>query len=78
MAIVITLDALLAKRGMTAKRLASLVGVSETHLSMFRGGRVKGVRFSTLDRLCTALDCQPADLMAHDPHSPALEDDGDG
>ena len=78
MAIRITLDELLAKRGMTAKHLAALVGVSETHLSMFRSGKVKGVRFSTLDKLCTALGCQPADLIAHDPAAPQPgHDDGD-
>lgn len=75
MAIRITLDAVLTRRGMTAKQLAALVGVSEVHLSMFRSGKVKGVRFSTLDKLCRALDCQPADLLLHDPAADA--DDGD-
>ncbi|WP_440222914.1 helix-turn-helix domain-containing protein [Dokdonella sp. MW10] len=77
MAIRITLDELLARRGMTAKHLATLVGVSETHLSLFRGGKVKGVRFSTLDKLCRALDCQPADLLVHDPHAVVEDDEAD-
>jgi putative transcriptional regulator len=79
-AIRINLDAVLAARGMTAKQLAAQIGVSETHLSMFRSGKVKGVRFSTLDKLCVALACQPADLISHDPSTPepAEEDAGGG
>lgn len=69
MPIVITIDGLLARRKLKAKELAAIIGVSETHLSLFRSGKVKGVRFSTLAKLCAALDCQPADLLAyeHDP-----------
>lgn len=77
MAIRITLDDMLARRGMTAKHLASIVGVSETHLSLFRSGKVKGVRFSTLEKLCAALGCQPGDLMTHDPSAPPADDSGD-
>jgi putative transcriptional regulator len=62
-AIRITLDAVLAARGMTAKQLAARIGVSETHLSLFRSGKVKGVRFDTLSRLCEALECRPGDLL---------------
>lgn len=63
MRIVITLDAVLAARGMTAKQLAGRIGVSETHLSLFRTGKVKGVRFETLAKLCEALECRPGDLI---------------
>lgn len=77
MGIRITLDAMLAKRGMTAKHLASLVDVSETHLSLFRSGKVKGVRFSTLEKLCVALDCQPGDLLLHDPATPTTDEPTD-
>jgi putative transcriptional regulator len=66
MPIVITLDGLLAARKMKAKDLAAEIGVSETHLSLFRAGKVRGVRFSTLSRLCAALDCQPGDLLAYE------------
>jgi putative transcriptional regulator len=59
----ITLDAVLAARGMTAKQLAARIGVSETHLSLFRSGKVKGVRFDTLAKLCEALECRPGDLL---------------
>lgn len=48
---------------MTAKQLAARIGVSETHLSLFRSGKVKGVRFDTLSRLCEALECRPGDLL---------------
>jgi putative transcriptional regulator len=74
-AIRITLDAVLARRGITAKHLAAQIGVSETHLSLFRSGKVKGVRFSTLARLCDALDCQPGDLMTNAPGQPMPEAD---
>lgn len=63
MAIIITLDAILAKRGMTGKQLAQEIGLSETQLSLFRSGKVRGIRFATLDRLCRVLDCRPGDLI---------------
>jgi putative transcriptional regulator len=66
MPIVITIDRVLAKRKMRARELAEKIGVSETHLSLFRSGKVRGVRFSTLSRLCAALHCQPGDLLAYE------------
>lgn len=74
MPIVITIDAVLAKRKMRAKDLAATIGVSETHLSLFRSGKVKGVRFSTLTRLCAALDCQPGDLLRYEAGAEEDED----
>lgn len=62
----VTLDAMLARRGMTAKQLAARIGVSETHLSLFRSGKVKGVRFETLAKMCDALGCRPGDLIDYD------------
>jgi putative transcriptional regulator len=59
----ITLDAVLARRGMTGRDLARAVGISETQLSLFRSGKVRGLRFSTLARLCAVLDCRPGDLV---------------
>ena len=67
MPIAITLDRLLAARKLKAKELAATIGVSETHLSLFRAGKVRGVRFSTLAKLCAALDCQPGDLLTYEP-----------
>jgi putative transcriptional regulator len=66
MPIRITLDDVLAARNMKAKQLAAIIGVSETHLSLFRSGKVRGVRFSTLAKLCAALDCQPDDLIVYE------------
>ena len=77
MPIVITIDGVLAKRKLKAKDLAAIIGVSETHLSLFRSGKVRGVRFSTLAKLCAALKCQPGDLLAyrHDPDDLLEEDE---
>lgn len=66
MPIRITLDLMLARRGMTARELAATVGISETQMSLFRSGKVKGIRFRTLARLCAALDCVPGDLLDYD------------
>jgi putative transcriptional regulator len=63
MPVIVTLDVMLARRKMKGKDLARAVGLSETQLSMLRSGKVRGVRFETLARLCAALDCKPGDLM---------------
>lgn len=62
----VTLDALIVSKGLKAKDLAQEVGLSETQLSLFRSGKVKGIRFRTLARLCAALDCTPGDLLGYD------------
>ena len=62
----ITLDAMLARRGMTASELAATVGISETQMSLFRSGKVKGIRFRTLAKLCAVLECAPGDLLDYD------------
>lgn len=67
MPIRITLDEVLARKGLKAKQLAERIGVSQTHLSLFRSGKVRGVRFSTLSKLCLALECEPGDLIKYDP-----------
>lgn len=74
MPIVITIDAVLAARKLKAKQVAAMIGVSETHLSLFRSGKVRGVRFSTLSKLCAALQCQPGDLLAYEPGDDDFED----
>lgn len=65
----VTLDALIVRRGLKARDLAAEIGLSETQMSLFRSGKVKGIRFSTLARLCAALDCKPGELLdyAYDP-----------
>jgi putative transcriptional regulator len=62
----VTLDALIVKKGLKARDLAAEIGLSETQLSLFRSGKVKGIRFSTLSRLCAALGCRPGDLLDYD------------
>ena len=65
MAIVVNLDVMLAKRKMRSKELAEIVGITEANLSLLKSGKVKGVRFSTLDKICAALACQPGDLLEY-------------
>ena len=67
MEIVVTLDAMLARRGMTGKQLAQAVGLSETQMSLFLSGKVRGIRFATLARICEELNCQPGDLLGSVP-----------
>ncbi|MFK7876713.1 MAG: helix-turn-helix domain-containing protein [Paracoccaceae bacterium] len=63
MAIVVTLDVMLARRKMRSKELAERVGVTEANISLLKSGKVKGVRFETLEKICDILDCQPGDLL---------------
>jgi putative transcriptional regulator len=66
MAIVVRLDVMLALRKAKSKDLAAYVGITETNLSLLKSGRVKGIRFETLERICEFLDCQPGDLLVYD------------
>lgn len=77
MPIRVTLDALIVRKGIKARDLATQVGISETQLSLFRSGKVKGIRFRTLAKLCAALDCRPGELLDydHDPADLAVDDD---
>ncbi|MEM9708252.1 MAG: helix-turn-helix transcriptional regulator [Pseudomonadota bacterium] len=63
MEIIVRLDVMLAHRKMTGKTLAAEIGISEQNVSLLRAGRVKGVRFETLAKICDVLDCQPGDLL---------------
>ena len=63
----IHLATLLAQRGMTLTELSERVGVTVVNLSVLKNGRAKAIRFSTLAALCRELDCQPGDLIGHDP-----------
>ena len=67
--IVVQLDVMLAKRKMRSKELAEKIGITEANLSLLKSGKVKGVRFETLDKICAALECQPGDLLEHKPDS---------
>jgi putative transcriptional regulator len=61
--IIITLDVMLARRKMKAKDLAAAIGITEANLSLIKSGKVKGIRFETLAKLCEVLDCRPGDLL---------------
>jgi putative transcriptional regulator len=63
MAIIINLDVMLARRKKSLSTLAETVGISLTNLSLLKTGKVKGVRFSTLEAICAALECQPGDIL---------------
>jgi len=65
MAIVVELDVMLAKRKVKSKALAEYVGITEANLSLLKQGKVKGVRFETLEKICEFLDCQPGDLLVY-------------
>jgi len=63
MAIVINIDVMMAKRKMSLTELSNRVGISMTNLSLLKTGKVKGIRFSTLEAICRELNCQPGDIL---------------
>lgn len=67
MGIRVTLDVMLARRKMKSKDLAAEVGITEANLSLLKQGKVKGIRFDTLEKVCSTLNCQPGDLFVYDP-----------
>lgn len=71
MAIVIRLDVMLAKRKVKSMDLAKAVGITQSNLSLLKSGKVKGIRFATLEAICRFLDCQPGDLIEYQPDDDA-------
>jgi putative transcriptional regulator len=67
MGIVVRLDVMLALRKKRSKDLAAEVGITEANLSLLKSGKVKGIRFSTLEAICDALDCRPGDILDYEP-----------
>ena len=65
MAIVINLDVMLARHKMKSKELAAYIGITEQNLSLLKSGKVKGIRFSTLENICQRLNCQPGDILEY-------------
>lgn len=65
MPVILTLDVMLARRKMKGKDLAERIGISETQLSLLRSGKVKGMRFVTLAKICAVLECTPGDIMEY-------------
>ena len=73
MAIRVNLDRLLLDRRMSLTELAGKVDLTLANLSILKTGKARAVRFSTLDAICRALDCQPGDILAHEPNEPSDE-----
>jgi putative transcriptional regulator len=74
MPIIVHLDIMLAKRKMRSKELAEQVDLTEQNISLLKSGKVRGMRFDTLERICHALDCQPGDLLEYIPdHMPKIQ-----
>lgn len=65
--IIVNLDVMMARRKISSNELAELIGITPANLSILKTGKAKAVRFSTLDKLCRALDCQPGDILEYDP-----------
>lgn len=67
MPIIVRLDVMLARRKVRSNQLAKAIGITDANLSLLKSGKVKGIRFSTLEAICRYLDCQPGDLMEYEP-----------
>ncbi len=77
MPMIVNIDVMLAKRKIRAKDLAEKIGISETQFSQLKNGKIKGFRFSTLNKICYYLECQPADIFEYqkDDNDILLDDD---
>lgn len=73
MPIVVNLDVVLARRKMRSKVLANRIGITEANLSLLKNGKVRGIRFATLEAICQALECQPGDILVYESESNATE-----
>jgi putative transcriptional regulator len=69
MPVVLQLDVMLAKRKIRSKDLAESIGITEANMSLLKQGKVKGVRFDTLEKICAYLKCQPGDLLIYEPET---------
>ena len=67
MAIIVRLDVMLALRKVRSKELATHVGITESNLSLLKSGKVRGIRFETLQAICEFLECQPGDILSYEP-----------
>ena len=74
MEIIVRLDVMLAMRKMKSRELAAAIGITEQNLSLLKSGKVKGIRFETLAKICEVLQCQPGDLLEAGPTQGARED----
>jgi putative transcriptional regulator len=76
MPIIVNLDVMLARRKMRSKELAERIGITEQNVSLLKSGKVKGVRFDTLARICAVLQCQPGDILEYRPDDADVADEG--
>lgn len=77
MPIIVELDVMLARRKMRSKELAQRIGLTEQQVSQLKSGKVRGMRFDTLTRICAVLDCQPGDLLRYEAGAEDLALDPD-
>lgn len=70
MPIILRLDVMLARRKVRSNVLARAIGITDANLSLLKSGKVKGVKFETLEAICTYLDCQPGDILEYQPEQP--------
>ena len=68
MAIIVNLDVMLARRKMRSRELAERIGITEPNVSLLKSGKVKGIRFDTLEKICEVLECQPGDILEFQPN----------
>ncbi len=73
MAIIVNLDVMMAKRKISAGDLATKIGIKPANLSILKNQKAKAVRFSTLNDICSALDCQPGDILEYQPDPPGMK-----
>ncbi|MBO5280177.1 MAG: helix-turn-helix transcriptional regulator [Clostridia bacterium] len=72
--IIVNLDVMMAKRKISLGELSDRVGITPANLSILKTGKAKAIRFSTLDKLCKILDCQPADILEYEYSEDEMED----
>lgn len=78
MPILIHLDVMLARRKVKSKDLSAYIGISEQNLSLLKSGKVKGIRFATLSKICQRLDCQPGEIIEWVPGEEGVDEGDDG
>ncbi len=74
MPIIVQLDVMMAKRKLRSKELAERIGITEANVSLLKQGKVKGVRFDTLEKICEALQCQPGDVLVYESAAQSLQE----
>jgi putative transcriptional regulator len=74
MPIIVQLDVMMAKRKLRSKELAERIGITEANVSLLKQGKVKGVRFDTLEKICEALQCQPGDVLVYESATQSLQE----